>query len=152
MPSEQYIALFPNPPDSPCRSQHDDNVQSDFDPCRINDSTPDPLTPPRRRPSRYHRKQCSPHQSQPPKTGLGAKNIVNNIQVTVEQPKVTFRVFIVGDTKSLLGCSEVIIKAHLEIYWPWWFWPPLEKEMLRRRHGVARAGGWRYQGAHDTDW
>jgi hypothetical protein len=99
------IPLFPNILNSSSRplAQHDDSddIQSDFPPCRIHETTPEPATPPNlRKSSRLRRKRRSspseseaseqsprqlPH-SQLPTTGLRAKNILNTIQAKVKFP------------------------------------------------------------------
>ena len=117
MPSK-YIPVFPNvpnPPNSSRQPQHDgsDDIQSDFPPYRVHESTPDPITPPTnlRKSYRPRRKQCSsPSESEAPRrlprlltTGLGVKNILNTIQVTVAQPSVRFPFLVVGDTKEVFA-------------------------------------------------
>ena len=115
----KYISLLPN---SSCQPQHDgsDDVVSDFPPCRIHESTPDPITPPTnlRKLTRLRRKRCSsPTESEesplrlPPsqQPALGAKNILNTIQVT-EQAKVRFSFLVGGDMILMklvgVGCSK----------------------------------------------
>ena len=116
MPSN-YIELFP--PNSPRRQPlHNgfDNIYY-FPSCRVHETSPDPSTAHNngRKLSRRHQNRCpspidsepkqSPHHSPLPKTGLGANNVVNTIQVTVEQAKVNVsQLFPVGgDTDSLVA-------------------------------------------------
>ncbi len=101
------IPLFPHPaePSSPLLTQYakSDGNQSDFPPIRICDSTPDPPTPVKRKPSRRLRssvvqssERCSSPSPLPPRLPKTAsvlgddKNILNTIQVTVRQAKVVF--------------------------------------------------------------
>ena len=91
---------------SPCFTYYEgSDGYSDFPPIRRNESSPDP--PPNRK-SSHHRslaveqskRYASPSGTQSPqlrrsresrlrKKGLGKNNIVNSVQVTVQQPKVT---------------------------------------------------------------
>jgi hypothetical protein len=78
-----------------------------FPPCRINEGTPDPTTPPanpRKLSRNRHRSSPTSSEESPPRPqqtmALGAKNVLNTIPV--EQVKVKFPFFkLVGpDTKE----------------------------------------------------
>ena len=97
-----------------------DGLLSDFPPFRTRDSTPDPLlnrqssscSPVVRRSKCLSRSRRSP----PPKKGLGKKNIVNMVQVTVEAAKVIFELSLGGHRNEAdVGCSQILKEARLAI-------------------------------------
>ena len=141
------IPLYPNPPFSPRQTQADPSDESDFPPIHVGASTPDPPTCSSTQP-RLHSECSSPSQlelqstprwrSQRPKKGLGHKNIVNNVRVTVKQSKVRHQNMFTGgytddyqnpkSSKLGLGCvfssaDGILPPFNAAMSKPPWAWP-----------------------------
>ena len=153
-----------------CHALHDglDSDDIGFPPIRVCESTPDPpINPPNKSSRRRHWSSSMQHtssspspqlpRSQLPKKGLGNKNVLNTVQITVNQAKTAVLSIFPNlrysySNQWFIGCSQLCRKAKLGIAW-YRQSPPFKKaaSCSRRQHGLAQARVWRRQGTCDAN-
>ncbi len=150
-------ALHPN-----CHLLHDglDSDDVGFPPIRVRESTPvsrrAPPSPPNYNSSRRQSSSQSLTSPSPSpqlsrsRRGLGNKNVLNTVRITVHQAKVCFESSLLHPNQWFLGCSKFCRKAKCRISWHCRS-SPFEMAVSPhwRRCGLAQARDQGHQTRHD---